>query len=523
MRKIRLSIVGIFVLLLISRGIASQAQDDGYSLTILHTNDAHAHYIVDEDEEGGAARQATIVKEIREETNHVLLVDGGDRFTGSNLHSYHQGQDSAQVMVELGYDAMVLGSYEFTHGAEVLADFVDALDFPVVVSNVNFSKSPSLEGKIQPYVLIEVDGETIGITGVTQGDARLRPIAELEFRTDYVDAVQVQIDIMRDEGVNKIIVISHLGYFSDLEMGTLLDGADVIVGGDSNTLLSNTDEDAEGPYPAVTESLTGEPVLIVQAGLYNEYMGRLDVEFDSEGVLQNWSGDTIFLDPEIAQDPDMLALLDELEAPIDTFLSEVVGVADVYLDGSEESCRFEECAMGNLITDALRYTTGAQIAFQNGGGIRASIETGDITVGNVQSVLPFNNTYVIFELSGEDIIAALENGVSRVDSDEGNGRFLQVSGLRYSYDSGQEVGRRIVNVEVLADDGQWDILDPGEVYTIATNDYLYAGGDNYTMFSENSDNGYDYGVVLEKAVRDYISATSPINVSTEGRIIQLDR
>lgn len=523
MRKIRLTIVGLFVLLMISRGLTSQAQNEGFSLTILHTNDTHAHYIVDAEDEGGAARQATIVKEIREESDHVLLLDGGDRFTGSNLHSYHQGQDSAQVMSELGYDGMVLGSYEFTHGAVVLANFVDALNFPVVVANVDFSKSPSLNDKIEPYVIVEMDGERIGITGVTQGDARLRPIVELQFRTDYVDAVQEQIDIMRASDINKIIVLSHLGYFADLEMGTLLDGADIIVGGDSSTLLSNTDDEAEGPYPAVTESLSGEPVLVVQAGINNEYMGRLDVEFDTSGVIQDWVGDTIFLAPEIEQDEAMLTLLDELAEPIDTFLTETIGIAEVNLDGTEETCRFEECAMGNVITDALRYTTDAQIAFQNGGGIRSSINAGDITVSHVQSVLPFNNTYVIFELSGEDVIAALENGVSRVDADEGNGRFLQVSGLRYSYDSSQEVGRRIVSVEVLSDDGEWDIIDPDEIYTIATNDYLYAGGDNFTMFSENSDNGYDYGVVLEEAVREYISVISPVNVSTEGRIIQLDR
>ena len=524
MRKTRFFVLfWLLAILLISVTVPSQAQDDTYQLTIMHTNDAHSHYIVDPEDEGGAARQATVVKDIRAENPNTLLLDGGDRFTGSVLHSYHQGQDSAQVMVELGYDAMVLGSYEFTHGAAVLAEFVDALDFPVVVANVDFSQSPELNGKISPYILVEVGGEMIGVTGVTRGDARLRPIAELSFRTDYIEAVQEQVDIMRGEGINKIVLISHLGYFDDLEMGTLLDGVDVIVGADTNTLLSNTDEEAEGPYPAVTESATGETVLIVQAGLYNEYLGQLNVDFDANGMITNWSGDTILLAPEIAQDEDMLALLAELVAPIDTFLNEVVGTTASDLDGTEETCRFQECALGNIITDALRAETGAQIAVQNGGGIRASIEAGDITIGDVQLVLPFNNTYVIFELSGEDIIAALENGVSRVDADEGTGRFLQVSGLRYSYDSSQEVGRRIVSVEVQDEDGEWDIIDPDEVYTVATNDYLYAGGDGYEMFSDNSDNGYDYGVVLEEIVRNYIAAISPVSITLEGRIIQLER
>ena len=523
MRKIRLFILAVLAILLISVGVPSRAQDETYELTILHTNDTHAHYIAEAEDEGGSARQATVVKDIRAEAPNTLLLDGGDRFTGANLHSYHQGQDSAQVMVELGYDAMVLGSYEFTHGATVLANFVDALDFPVVVANVDFSESLDLAGKIQPHILVEVGGETIGITGVTRGDSRLRPISELNFRTDYTEAVQEQVDLMRTQGVNKIVLISHLGYFDDLEMGTLLDGVDIIVGADTNTLLSNTNENAEGPYPAVSESLAGEIVLIVQAGLYNENLGRLDVEFDAEGSIVNWSGDTIFLAPELEQDEAMLALLAELEAPIDTFLNEVIGSSTQELDGTEDTCRFEECAMGNIITDALRAETNAQIAIQNGGGIRSSIDAGEVTVGDVQSVLPFNNTYVIFELSGEDIIAALENGVSRVDSDEGTGRFLQVSGLRYSYDSSQEVGRRIVSVEILTEDNDWEIIDPDEVYTVATNDYLFAGADGYEMFAENSDNGYDYGVVLEEIVRNYIAENSPVNITLEGRIIQLDR
>jgi 5'-nucleotidase len=504
--------------------IPAQAQEQAFTLTVMHTNDVHATYDPDQDDLGGAARQAAVVKQIRAHTDHSLLLDAGDRFTGSIFHSYYQGWDSAQVMNQLGYDAMTLGSYEFTHGADVLARFVDLLDFPVALTNVDFSDSRELAGKVQPTVVIDFDGEQVGIIGVTQGDSRIRPIPELTFDTDYLDVAQRAADELAAQGVNKIILLSHLGYFQDLELATQLSGVDLIVGGDSNTLLSNTLPDAEGPYPAVVTSASGDPALIVQAWDHDRVMGRIDLEFDAEGTLTGWEGDAILLDAEIDSDPDMTKLIEQLREPLGDFLGDVIGESTTRLEGERDVCRFEECAMGNLIADAMRVATNADIAFQNGGGIRASIDAGQITVGDALDVLPFSNTYVIFELSGADIVAALENSVSRVESTEGTGRFLQVSGLRFSWDGSREVGRRVVSVDVLNADGEYETLDPDEVYTVATNDYLFAGGDDYAMFAEDSINGYDFGRTLDEIVRAYIQDHSPLSLpATEGRIIRVDR
>lgn len=511
----------VLILALSPLSTSTHAQET-YTLTIMHTNDTHASHD-DDDGEGGVARMATVVKQLRAAAPNSILVDAGDRFTGSVFHSFYQGLDSAQVMVEMGYDAMVLGSYEFTHGAATLADFVDQLDFPIVVANVDFSNSADLNGTIQPTTILDVGGEQIGVIGITTGDSRIRPIPALSFSTDYVVIAQQYIDELRDQGINKIVLLTHIGYFNDLELATQLDGADVIVGGDSEILLSNTEEDSEGPYPAVTQSLSGEPVLVVQAGSRNQYLGHLDVTFDANGVPVEWEGDTIFISADIEPDPDMTALVEDLREPIGDFLSREVGVSEVLLVGKEEVCRFEECNMGNLITDAMLEITDADIAIQNGGGIRASIEPGPVTVDDVLQVLPFNNTFVIFELSGADFIAALENGVSRVNDTEGTGRFLQVAGMRYAYDGSQEEGRRIVSVEVMNQDGEYEPLDPDDVYTIATNDFIFAGGDDFVMFAENSDNGYDFGRPLEEIVRFYIEKNSPVNIGVEGRITRIDR
>lgn len=525
MRNYRLGMLFSIMLFAVLVVIPAQAQDDTFVLTIMHTNDAHAHHDPDHDGRGGVARQATVVKQMRAEVAHSLLLDGGDRFTGSIFHSFYQGQDSAQVMNELGYDAMVLGSYEFTHGVETLDQFVGSLAFPAVVTNVDFSALPELDAQIPPYIVVTFGQQQVGIVGVTQGDSRLRPIPELVFDTDYVESAQSAVDVLSADGVSVIIMISHLGYFNDLDLATRLTGVDVIVGGDSGTLLTNiAHENAEGPYPTVIQSATGEPVLVVQAWLHNRVMGRLDVTFDAQGVVSGWAGDAVFLTPDIPDDPAMSALVEDLRADLPLFLDEVIGETQTRLEGEREVCRYAECNMGNLIADAIRAETGAQIAFHNGGAVRASIDPGAITVGDVYQVLPFSNTYLIFELSGADILAALENSVSRVEATEGTGRFLQVSGLRFTWDGSQPVGRRIVSVEVQDAGGEYDLLDPDELYTVATNDYLFAGGDDYAMFASSASDVYDFGRTLDEIVRGYIEANSPLALpASEGRIKRLDR
>jgi 5'-nucleotidase/UDP-sugar diphosphatase len=510
-------------LLILLTVVSSVGAQDTYTLTIMHTNDTHAHHEPDGDGNGGVALQATVVHQIREEAPNSLLLDAGDRFTGSIFHTFYRGQDNAQIMNLLGYDAMLTGSYEYTHGAQVLADFVSELDFPVLATNIDFSGSPELVDSIVPFVVLEVGGQQIGILGVTQADSRVRPVSGLAFSSDYAGVAQAVIDTMSAEGVNKIIVLSHLGYFNDLDLVTQLSGVDVIVGSDTNTLLSNTLPDAEGPYPAVTQNADGDTALVVQAYFNNLVMGRLDVEFDANGVVTAWMGDAISLTADITPDTEMTELVAQLREPIGDFLSQSVGETSQLLEGTREVCRFAECTMGNLIADAMREYTGAQIAFQNGGGIRASIETGEILMQEVLDVLPFSNTVTTFELSGLDIVAALENSVSRVDSTEGTGRFLQVSGLRFSYDGSRPSGQRVTDVEVMDDNGNYDVLDPDEVYTIATNDYLYAGGDDYVMFAESSRGGVEYGVTLDEVLREYITEQTPLVLTPEGRITRVDR
>ncbi len=527
---------------------AAQAEDqavppneEGPTLVLMHTNDVHAHIeqfnkyggFCDEEAAaegkcfGGVARRMTKINEIRAEYPDALLFDAGDEFQGTLFFTQYKGEATLEFMNRLGYDAMTVGNHEFDAGPATLAKFVQGADFPVLGANVDAEADPDLQGLLKPYTILDVGGTQVGVIGVVTPLTGILSSAgpNVQF-TDPVQAVQKYAKELEEQGVNIIVVLSHLGYVPDQDLAAQVEGVDIIVGGHSHTLLSNTSDKAKGPYPTVVESARGEPVLIVQDGSYGKYLGFLKVTFSADGVAQSWEGDPILLDANVEQDPEVLARVEELAQPLNELRQQVIGEAAVDLDGSRESCRFGECTMGNLITDAILWATqaqGVQIALQNGGGIRASIPAGPVTVGQVLEVLPFGNTIATFEIKGADLLAALENGVSRAENpeNEGTGRFLQVAGLRYSWDPTKPAGERIVSVEVRNADGTWSPLDPDAVYKVAANNFIRNGGDEYSVFAEKAMNAYDFGPLLADVVMDYIAENSPVSAEIEGRITQV--
>ena len=517
-----------FILVLLALLVSVAAAQDSYELTIMHTNDVHGHHAPQRNGDGGAARLAAVVSQIRAEGGNSLLLDAGDRFTGTLFHVQHRGKDSVQIMNAIGYDAFVLGNHEFNEGSETLAEFVQALDMPTVSANIDFSADPYLAGLVPPSVVLDAGGESIGIIGLTTPETVILnlPSKDLVFHDNLAEITQAQVDSLSAQGVNKIIVLSHLGYGPDLEVAQAVSGVDVVVGGHTNTFLSNQYAGALGEYPTVLESASGEPVLVVQANTKTIHLGRLDLEFDADGLLTDWDGDAILLSRYITPDPDISELIAVLAEPIAALTSQPVGETSVELTGtSPRLCRIEECLLGNVITNAMLENTGADIVIQNGGGIRADIDVGEVTLGEVLNVLPFGNLISTLDLTGADVLAALENGVSQVAVDaDGNplvdgaaGRFPQVAGMRYTFDATQEPGGRIVSAEVMSD-GEYSALDPEAVYRVATNDYMRGGGDGYAILVTNAMNPYDQGSPLDQVVADYIAANSPLSAELEGRI-----
>ncbi|MEM8802400.1 MAG: bifunctional metallophosphatase/5'-nucleotidase [Pseudomonadota bacterium] len=494
-----------------------------YSITILHTNDFHDRFepinrfdsgCNEEDNAagecfGGMARIYTAIQEAKTRHNNFLLVDGGDQFQGTLFYQYYKGAAAAEFMNQLEYDAMAVGNHEFDDGPEALLEFAKLVDFPVLMSNADLSGEADLAAEIEKSVVIERAGERIGIIGLTpiNNDELASPGPNIVF-TDPSPAVQAEVDKLEADGVNKIILLSHSGYATDNVIALNTTGVDVIVGGHSNTLLSNTDEDAAGPYPDMVNG-----VAIVQAYAYGKYLGELNVTFDDAGVITEASGDPILIDASVVENPEVKARVAELAAPLEEIRQRVVAEAAEPIGGEREVCRSQECSMGSLIADAMLARVkdqGIDIAIQNGGGIRASIDAGPVTMGEVLTVLPFQNTLSTFQVSGATVIEALENGVSQIE--DGAGRFPQVAGMSYAFDPKAEPGSRISDVMV----GDAPI-ELEKMYGVVSNNYVRNGGDGYSMF-ETADNAYDFGPDLADVTAEFLAENAPFTPYTDGRI-----
>ncbi|WP_417685018.1 bifunctional metallophosphatase/5'-nucleotidase [Roseibium sp.] len=504
-----------------------------YSITILHTNDFHSRIepinkydsgCSEEDNAegkcfGGSARLDTIVKERKAAFNNAILVDGGDQFQGSLFYTYYKGKAAAEMMNQLGYDAMTVGNHEFDDGPEVLRGFMDAVGFPILLSNADVSKEPQLADVLKPSVVIERGGEKIALIGLTPADTHelSSPGPNISF-SDPVAAVKAEVAKYEAEGINKIIVLSHSGYGVDMDLASKVSGIDVIVGGHSNTYLSNTSDKAKGPYPTWVDAPDGNKTAIVQAYAYGKFLGELNVTFDDNGVVTEAVGEPIIVDGAIAENADLKARIKQMAEPLEEIRQKVVAQSTDAIDGDRGTCRAAECQMGNLVADAMLARVkdqGIQIAIQNGGGLRASIDAGEVTMGEVLTVLPFQNTLSTFQLKGADVIAALENGVSQVE--EGGGRFPQVAGLKFSFSKSKPAGERVSNVEVM-ENGAWAPIDAEKVYGVVSNNYMRGGGDGYKIFASAGMNAYDFGPDLADVVAEYLAASSGYTAYTDGRI-----
>ncbi len=495
-----------------------------YTLHVLHINDLHSRIepinrfdstCSAEDNEagecfGGVARVHTKINELRDrivsEGGNVIVLDAGDQFQGSLMYTTYKGAAEAEFMNMIGFDAMVVGNHEFDDGPEKLAEFADLVEFPVISGNLDLSQSNLLNGKVENHVVLEVGGERIGIISALAADTveTSSPGPNVIFQ-DEIDSLAADVATLESDGVTKVIAVTHVGLPKDIEIAAAVPGVDAIVGGHSHSYLSASDPERQGPYPTWVSQEDGTLVPVVQAYAYSKYVGHLVLEFDDAGDLIHAEGDTIVLDASVEEDPDVVARVAELAGPIEDLKATVVAASSGFIEGDRTVCRAEECQMGNLVADAMLDRVkdqGVSIAIQNGGGLRASIDEGEVTMGEVLTVLPFQNTLATFDATGQMIIDALENGVGQVE--EGAGRFPQVAGLKYTWQASAEPGSRIRSVDVM-EGGEWTAIDPEKVYGVVTNNYMRNGGDGYRMFRDGM-NAYDYGPGLEVVVADYMAA-----------------
>jgi 5'-nucleotidase/UDP-sugar diphosphatase len=510
-----------------------------YQLNILHINDLHSRIeainkfdstcsTAEADKKecfGGIARVKSAIDARRTELGanaNILVLDAGDQFQGSLFYTQYKSGPVAEFMNGIGFDAMAIGNHEFDDGPAELLKLINAVKFPIISGNTKIADGSELKDKFKGYIIKEMGGQKVAVVSVLATDTNetSSPGDKVTFENE-IEYLKGAVKEIQDQGVNKIVVLSHVGYVKDQEIARSVDGIDVIVGGHSHTLLSSTDPKAAGPYPTLVKDPSGVDVPIVTAYAYSKYLGDLTVTFDDNGVVKSTSGAPKLLDASVTPDEAFTKRVAELAAPLEEMKQKEIGTSEAAIDGAREVCRVKECTMGNLVSDALLDRVkdqGITIAIQNGGGLRASIDAGPVTMGEVLTVLPFQNSIATFQIKGVDLVAALENGASQIE--EGAGRFVQTAGLKYSFDRSKPAGSRIVSVEVKEGDN-FVKLDPEKTYGVVTNNYTRTGGDGFKTFATKAINPYDFGPSLEDAVAAYIGSHSPYKPYTDGRVMDV--
>ena len=522
-----------------------------FSLDVMHVNDVHAHVTK-------YPNLVTAVGEQRIQKRESLLLNAGDVFSGTLYFNVFEGEADMELLNLIDFDAMVFGNHEFDLGSSpnghaALKNFVEGSNYPFVGTNTDFSDDTLLSslqsrtisddpesGKIYDAIITDVKGEKVGIFGLTTEETSgISSPGSVEFE-NYIERAQATVDALEALGVNKIIALTHIGYDdnalidNDLLLAKAVDGIDLIVGGHSHTQLNKPvaiSEDSEGNAKDVT--------IIVQAYQYADFLGTITLEFDENGVVSNYDGELIKVS-DFAPNEEALKLLAPYKAGVAEFEKEEIGVTtEIELltprtsATSTESVRKNETILGNLITNGMLVTARESaptkdiiFAVQNGGGIRTSIPTGAITVGQVKTVLPFANTLAIVDLTGEEIKAMFEHSVSLLPGE--NGGFLHVAGAKVTFDSSLPAGERVISVEYLNEDGEYvKVTFDSTVYTIASNAFTIKGGDNYSMLEKAYKEGRatDFGSVDSDNFEKYLKTLGTItaeNAKIEGRLVDLN-
>ena len=535
-----------------------QAEAD-YQLTVLHNNDGESQLInagTGIEDFGGVARFATVVDQLREaaqaEGHGVLMLSSGDNFLAgpeftASLDKGVPFYDTI-AMDLIGYDAAAIGNHEFDFGPEVLADFIEGFQgsLPFVSANLDFSAEPSLQilvdqGVIVKSVVIEKAGQQIGIAGATTPFLPfISSPRNVEVDPAVAAALQEQIDKFLAQGIDKIMVISHLqAVAEDLALAGELSGVDIMIAGGGDEVLANPDDllvpgdEIQGPYPLYATGADGTVIPVVTTAGNYKYVGRLSVEFMGGTLIwvENDSGPVRVAGGEqpdaVEPDPEVQAqVVEPVMAYVADLAAQVIGQSEVDLDGLRANVRTRETNEGNLIADSLLWqatelaasfdVAPPDVALQNSGGIRndSVIPAGPITELNTFDMVPFSNfVSIVPDIPRQQFKEIMENAVSRVELVDG--RFAQISGFSMVYDpagTAQELdetgnvvtpGSRVL--EITLADGT-PIVSGGAVVdgpplSIATIDFLARGGDQYPFRNAPFTT---LGVTYQQALSNYI-------------------
>ncbi|MCB9795261.1 MAG: 5'-nucleotidase C-terminal domain-containing protein [Alphaproteobacteria bacterium] len=572
---------------------SSEPEGQPLDVTLLHVNDTHSH-ISEEDfgfdvsglglsvevgevdvRYGGYPRLIQLFAEREAAVTNPIKLHAGDALTGTLYHTLFGGEADADMMNRVCFDAFELGNHEFDGGDAGLASFLDHLasgscGTPVLAANVSPGEdSPLASGYLLPYTVLTVEGQSVGLIGLDIAQKTMASSSPDDGTVllDERTTAQQYIDELEGQGVDKIILVTHYTFEGDLALAASLSGVDVIVGGDSHSLLggdglSQAGFNVVGDYPTQVDNLDGQPVCVVQAWEYAHLMGELSVSFDAEGVVSACAGHpwlpfdganfahdegtlssadaalvTAALEAlegfvAVEADADALAALAVYDEQVGELENAIIGdvAEDLCLErfpgqGRSTICDVSETQahgsdISNLVAKAfMTVSPTADIGIQNAGGVRVDLASGDFSIGDAYTLLPFSNTLVTLEMSGAQVVTMLEDALSNALDDGGSsGSYPYASGLRYDVDASQAEGSRVSNVEVnprVA--GTWQPINPSATYTVVTNNFIASGQDGYDTFGVVFDAGDYIDLYTEYAqgMVDYVNLLTTAGLDIE--------
>ncbi|XP_045454294.1 apyrase-like [Melitaea cinxia] len=515
---------------------------DMFTLHIIHYNDFHARFEEttvsypvcfsnDTSCLGGYARLYYEVKALLKEKPDALLLNAGDTFQGTYWYTLMKWNVTQKFINLLPNDAHAIGNHEFDDGIAGLAPYLAALHAPVVVANIDTSLEPALNGLYKPHIVIERRGRKIGIIGLITTETKTSSNSENVKFLDPIKTVQKEANILTEQGVDIIIVLSHCGLDIDKKIAsTVGENIDIIVGGHSHSLLWNgkspSKEYVSGPYPVLvpTNSTPEHQVLIVTAACFTKYLGNLTTYFDKNGNLKAFDGEPVFLNRSIPEDPEIKAIMKPYSDDLHAIVNEVVGYLDD--DFNDKPCGWKECAIGDFIADSFLYTAKqmevsnlTHVAFLLRNMIRGSIPKGEISRGKVINALPFTNTVLTFSLLGKHLIEAFEHCMSNwwVAKPFQGPWMPQVSGIRLKINLTGEL-----NIEVLVKEEEGYIpLDPEKEYQVTTLSFISNRKNGFEMLYKYGKNKTEVGKD-SKILENYIRKNTPITPTLDNRLIVIN-
>ena len=559
-------------------------------LTILHINDHHSHLQADgrmdlslagertRVRSGGFPALVTKFKDLAAQNKNVLKLHAGDAITGNLYYTLFKGKADAALMNEICFDAFALGNHEFDDGDAGLAAFLDELKSgdcktEVLAANVKPEVGVSALAKTSatdyftPHHVFERGDMKIGVIGIDIANKTKQSSSpdETTMFADELTTAQAEIDTLTAQGVQHIVLLTHYQYENDLALAKALNGVDVIIGGDSHTLLgdfSDLGKNAAGPYPTVVTGAGGQTVCVAQAWQYAQIAGELQVSFDDNGAVtacsgtphmmladsfkrKNADGKRVELEGEaraaaiaavkahpnlslVSADADAAAVLASFSGQVDALKAEKIGTIASPLcleripgQGKSKMCDPADTAkngsdISNLVAHAFRdMSRTGDIAIQNGGGVRTDVKSGEFSIGDAYTLLPFANTLVELTMTGAELHQVLEDALDYALTPDGStGAYPYAAGLRWSIDTRQPKGKRFSDIQFKGPaDASWSALDKARSYKVITNNYIAGGRDGYLTFKTVASDGRLVDTYLDYAQSfvDYVRAKGTVD------------